>query len=66
MAESGVDVAEVQAVRQQHEVGGEAVAADVRALPDLVGPLRLAQAAHDGRPNVAQHASWRPFVQTST
>ena len=40
-------VPEVQAVGQQHEVAGEAVAADVRALPHLVGPARLAQRPHE-------------------
>jgi hypothetical protein len=59
----GFDPAEVDAGWEAHDVGGEAVPADVRALQTSTTPA-AARARTTGRPKSAQHASCLPFMHT--
>ena len=52
-----------QSPRQDHHVAGESVAAQVAA-PQVDKGRRSARAEATGRPAIAQHMSWRPWVQT--
>ena len=59
----GAEAAVVEAVRQDDHGGGEAVAAGVGGLPDLVAGIG-GHGEVDGTPSVAQQRSRLPLVQT--